>query len=797
MGNQEDVQRQAYALLSQGQKLLDVGQYEEAAGALLRSIELLQVIQDREGELGVRLLLGTALAASGGLQEADRSLRAALALARELCEPGAEHPALLFLGQLSVRMGHLEEAHVLLEQSLALAHQLQDPPAEYQSLIGLGHCSREKGDYPSALHSIEQAVRLSRQYGALGEEARALTHLGTLLHYMGDFSRSIEQHQRAAEILRRLGDYPGLSGVLSELGRAYLVAGEFGQAKRCSEEALEIARNTGDLLIQGYALAHLARIAMMSGDYPLARRHLTKSLSLKEKTGDLAGTAASLASMSMVLMAMGSCGEALAVADQALSLARDLGAPEPIGMALTSLGIVRHRCGDLPGAEHALREGVDFLESIRLRLKEEDRWQISISDRHFGTYRYLQEVLVAQGKAGPALEIAERGRAQALAQLMAERLTSGASPAEPPHLAELQRIAREEKATLVEYTVLVDPLMMMSGSGPGVKEFRLLIWVISPDGEVAVRSKEERLEESDFEEEPWQERFRDLGGVPTSWRQPRSGYAAYQVFIEPIESLLPPERGARLVLIPQDSLAFLPWAAIEDKAGVPLIERYSLSFSSSIQILDLARRRKAQLVRGEALVVGDPAFAVDSGLPRLEGAEDEACAIADLLGTQPLLGRQATKAAVLRLMPNRRILHFATHGLLGEVDHGEIPGAIAFAPSGPGDNGLLTAAEIMRLDLNAELAVLSACQTGQGRESNDSVIGLSRAFLAAGVPSLVVSLWPVPDGPTAFLMKEFYKALNRGLGKAQALREAMLATRKFVDPNPRSWAGFALWGESS
>jgi CHAT domain-containing protein len=109
----------------------------------------------------------------------------------------------------------------------------------------------------------------------------------------------------------------------------------------------------------------------------------------------------------------------------------------------------------------------------------------------------------------------------------------------------------------------------------------------------------------------------------------------------------------------------------------------------------------------------------------------------------------------------------------------------------------LTAAEIMRLDLNAELAVLSACQTGRGRESNDSVIGLSRAFLAAGVPSLVVSLWPVPDGPTAFLMKEFYRALSRGLGKAQALREAMLATRRLVDSNPRSWAGFALLGESA
>ncbi|MEA2600681.1 MAG: hypothetical protein QOF89_1673 [Acidobacteriota bacterium] len=801
MANQEDIQQQAYALLIQGQQLLEAGKPEEAAGALLRSLELLHSIRDLEGEMGVRILLGTALMASGRLQEAHRSVRAALALAREIGEPGAEHPALLFLGQLSIRTGHLEEAHNLLEQSLGLARRIQEPTAEYQSLIGLGLCSREQGYYLSALRSFERAVHLSRQQGDPGEEAHALTHLGTLLHYMGDFSRSIEQHQRAVEILRRLGDHRGLGGVLSELGRACLVAGEPEQARRYSEEALEITRQTGDLITQGYALAHLARIAMMSGDYPLALRTLNESLSLKEKTGDLTGTAASLASKSMVHMAMGSCGEALAVADRALNLARALGAPEAIGMALTGLGIIRHHCGDLPGAERALRESLDFLESIRLRLEEEDRWQISLSDRHFGTYRYLQEVLVARGKAGPALEIAERGRAQALAQLMVGRLSSGASPVEPPHLAELQRIAREQEATLVEYTLLVDPFMVILGPGAGAEEYRYryLIWVIRPDGEVAVRRKEGKIEKSDFEEEPSQERLRELDGVKAYWRQPRSEHAAYRVFIEPIESLLPSEPGARLVLIPQDSLGFVPWAAIEDRAGVPLIERYSISFSPSIQTLDLARRRKAQLVRGtaEALVVGDPAFAAGSGLPRLEGAADEARTIADLLGTRPLLGPQATKATVLRLMPDRRILHFATHGLLGEVDSGEIPGAIAFAPSGPGDDGLLTAAEIMRLDLNAELVVLSACQTGRGRESNDSVIGLSRAFLAAGVPSLIVSLWPVPDGPTAFLMKEFYQALNRGFGKAQALREAMLATRRLVDPNPRSWAGFALLGESA
>ncbi|BDA71624.1 hypothetical protein CAL7716_057900 [Calothrix sp. PCC 7716] len=88
----------------------------------------------------------------------------------------------------------------------------------------------------------------------------------------------------------------------------------------------------------------------------------------------------------------------------------------------------------------------------------------------------------------------------------------------------------------------------------------------------------------------------------------------------------------------------------------------------------------------------------------------------------------------------------------------------------------MTAGEILDLKLNAELVVLSACDTGRGRITGDGVIGLSRALISAGVPSVLVSLWSVPDAPTSLLMTEFYKNLQKNLDKAQALRQAMLTT---------------------
>jgi len=123
--------------------------------------------------------------------------------------------------------------------------------------------------------------------------------------------------------------------------------------------------------------------------------------------------------------------------------------------------------------------------------------------------------------------------------------------------------------------------------------------------------------------------------------------------------------------------------------------------------------------------------------------------------------------------------------------------AIALAPAGTGElnEGLLTADEILDMKLNAELVVLSACDTGRGRITGDGVIGLSRSLITAGVPSIVVSLWKVPDDSTAFLMTEFYKNLRTTSDKAQALRQAMLTTKqKYSDP--LYWAAFTLIGEA-
>ena len=189
-----------------------------------------------------------------------------------------------------------------------------------------------------------------------------------------------------------------------------------------------------------------------------------------------------------------------------------------------------------------------------------------------------------------------------------------------------------------------------------------------------------------------------------------------------------------------------------------------------------------------SLQPGEPA----KKLPNLPGAETEAKAIAPMLNTKAITGSAATEAEIVQKMPQAQIIHLATHGLFDDLRG--LGSALAFNTS-PKDDGLLTAEEILDLKLNADLVVLSACDTGRGRITGDGVIGLSRSFISAGVPSIVVSLWSVDDDSTAFLMTEFYQNLQQGIDKGTALRKAMLSAKEKYE-NPLQWAAFTLIGEA-
>jgi CHAT domain-containing protein len=233
-------------------------------------------------------------------------------------------------------------------------------------------------------------------------------------------------------------------------------------------------------------------------------------------------------------------------------------------------------------------------------------------------------------------------------------------------------------------------------------------------------------------------------------------------------------------------LHYLPFSALayDSKYFGDRVELFTLPSAS---VLPFIKERKRNAERLLAVAQKEA-----PGLALLEYADSEAQSIAQLYGTTPLLTPTATKAKFRALAGDYDVLHLAAHGQLDP--NAPLFSQIFLAPE-TGDTGRLNVSEVYDLNLKkVNLVVLSACDTQLGTKSKgDDIVGLSRAFIYAGTPSIIASLWTVEDQVTKELMVSFYTFLRRGMGKAAALQAAQREIRK-THPHPYYWAAFILTG---
>jgi CHAT domain-containing protein len=659
---------------------------------------------------------------------------------------------------------------------------------------------------------------IRKEVGNKAGEGTTLNNIGLVYDGLGEYAQALKYYEQALVIRKEVGDKAGEGTTLSNIGGAYHHLGEYAQALKYYEQALVIAKQVGDKAGEGTTLNNIGGVYSNLGEYPQALKYYEQALVIHKEVGNRAMEGTTLNNIGGVYDGLGEYPQALKYYEQALVIHKEVGNRAMEGTTLSNIGLVYSNLGQYPNAEKTLFAAIEVRESLRPGLTDANK--VSIFETQAHTYRFLQQALVAQNKTNTALEIAERGRARAFVELLAQRQSSNPNnqqPVKPPNIQQIQRLAKEQNATLVEYSIVRDAF-----KNQGKEEWRqseLYIWVVKPTGEVAFKQVDLKSLNTSLEDLVTRSRNfigirgRGLGVIQRvdAPRQAKQLQQLHKLLIEPIAQFLPTNPNDRVIFIPQDSLFLVPFAALQDESGKYLIEKHTILTAPAIQVLELTRKQRttrilntdSRMLKGaDALIVGNPTMPSISPqigeppqqLASLPGAETEANAIAQLLNTKAITGNQATKAAIVQQLPQARIIHLATHGLLDDFKGLGVPGAIALAPSS-NDNGLLTSSEILDLKLNADLVVLSACNTGRGKITGDGVIGLSRSLISAGVPSVIVSLWSVPDAPTASLMTEFYRQLQQNPDKATALRQAMLTTMK-QHPNPRNWAAFTLIGET-
>lgn len=383
-----------------------------------------------------------------------------------------------------------------------------------------------------------------------------------------------------------------------------------------------------------------------------------------------------------------------------------------------------------------------------------------------------------------ALEVSERSRARAFMELIARQSYGSIAEIDDQLVtpADFQQILQTSKrldASIIDYYIL---------DHPSIAEGRqLVIWLINPDGNL--HTQKVALPDSTFNI------INKIANEPDNITGSELKRLSALLFPSEVMQYLPKKDKGKLVLVPHQILARVPIMSLYDRDKRAYIETYSCQQVPGISVLlrtgeIKTRRGPTTLGADSILLMGNPKM--PNNEESLKGAEQETMSLAALLQAKAWVGSEATEFRFKQEATAKSIIHLATHGSIN--DERPMESSIILT-GGNGEDGRLTAAEIMKLRLEADLVVLSACESGLGKVSGDGIEGLVRSFIAAGTTSIVVSLWEVGDEPTKELMLAFYKNIKQGMDKAEALQKAQLSIKQRWQ-DPRYWAGFVLYGES-
>lgn len=857
--------------LNLGLQKYDSSQFQDALQYWERALKIYQAINDLNGQAHTLNNLGEVHYRN--LNECEKAIefyQQVASIYEQISVSQGRAKALFNLGEINTFMSQFEKAIEYYQQALSIDKEIGHRQGVAQALGNIGNNYIRLDNASRAIDYLQQALSLARELGDRQIEANALGTLGSLYLSQSEYSLAKSYLQSTLTIAQVLNNQP-----MADLVQALLQLSEEGQQEKSANDTF--MQEFGEGIKALHQLAEESDNNLLEFTQKFQHIQFFKQIqeSIQQSLGNSQETIIDLWGRIFHLFQQGQESEALSVLENSLVRARqckDIIMESNILFALNNVYLFLNqfdKCievsqqsyaievqedselniqwlrllrwlslfnlaqaywasGDLNQAETALREIMQAWESwggwntsgLQSDKANIDNFTLA---RLTMVYEMLQILLVQQDKIEAALEISERGRAKAIANLLAQRSpsTSTTFSMPSPTVAEIYNIATNKEATFVEYSIIDERVC-----GKAI----LLIYVIQPTGTITLRgvdiksSLESNLETLEALVKSSRDAI-DAKGSATLASQPHidiisssdllfktlcvavsprppvtlnNKYSTepditeqtqylqqlHKLLIEPIADLLPENSNQPIIFIPQDELFLVPFSAIQDANGKYLIETYTILIAPSIQVLELTNNRgkvqRSQTVEGHlssALVVGNPKMPTipltepPVQLQDLPWAKTEAQTIAPLLNTQAITGTDATKAHITQLLPKARLIHLATHGLLDDIRQLGIPGAIALAPSDD-DNGFLTAGEIYDMKLNAELVVLSACSTGQGKITGDGVIGLSRCLIAAGVKSVIVSLWSVEDLSTALLMVKFYQIFQQGVAASVALNEA-------------------------
>jgi CHAT domain-containing protein/Tfp pilus assembly protein PilF len=805
---------------------------------------------DRFGEARSLNNIGAIYNALGENQKALEYYQQALPLLREADDKSGEAYTLNNIGFVYSQLGESQKALEFYQQALRLRREAGDKSNEATTLNNIGAIYNALGENQKALEYYQQALPLLREANDKSGEAYTLNNIGVVYNALGESQKALEYHQQALPLRREAGDKSGEANTLHNIGVVYSDLGESQKALEYYQQALSLLRETGNRFGEAYTLTRIGDAYNDLGENQKALEYFQQALPLRRAVGDLRGESITLYNIAVTQKETGNLQESLTNIEASISIIEDL---------RTKIVDTDLRQSYFASVQSYYQFYIDLLMELDEQNPNSgyDAKAFNASERMRG--RSLLELLteantdIRQGvdptllqqekELNQKLDTIEQRRVQAYTtattqtvkdEIEKERLDLISQyktlqtqiRSNSPRYANLKQPQPIELKQLQEQILDTDTVLLQYSLG----EERSFLWVITKEEYTTYELPKRQIIE---------DAAKSYHGLVSNLDEQKlvdeSAIKLSDLILKQAAAQLSKKR---IVIVGDGALLYVPFQSLPlpNTANKNLLQNYeiiNLPSSSTIAILreDLKNRKTASK---SISIFADPIFNTndsritkkntsnnntektldelaldrsarnsDVNLERLLGTRQEAEVIAKLFPENNRvieLDFEANRTnATSKDLNQYKILHFATHGLLNS-ENPELSGIVMslFDTNGNPVNGYLRLNDIFNLSLNADLVVLSACETGLGKEvKGEGLIGLTRGFMYAGASRLVISLWSVDDAATAELMSRFYtKMLKENLSPQVALRQAQLEIQQIPQwSHPFFWAGFVIQGE--
>ena len=803
----------------------DLGEYKQALELCTQALQMKREIPDITGQATTLSNMGNIYGDQGDYQKALDLYRQALAIHNSMKEESGAAIVINNIGWAYGQMGEYEKAIEYYMQTIEPFRKRGNITGQAKAFNNIGVNYGKLNDFSKALEFHLQSLALRSVENDRDGRATSLNNIANCYAHLGDKPKALEYYTQAIALHRSVQNDRQLANTLQNVGVFHRDEGQIPKALEYLNEARTLSANVGDRDTEASVLSEIAKIELARGDLLSARKLIEQAIAQSESVR------INLKSQSFRASYLASVRKYYEFEIEVLMRLHQQRPNEGFDAAaieVSEKSRARSLLELLREARAQIQQGVDpsLIEReshLRRLIAEAAERQTRLLSR-----KYTEEQALAASKEINALTT-EYDQVQARIRQSSPQYASLVEPA-PLSVAEIQKRVLDQNSLLLEYALGEQKSFVWVVAHDSVKSFEL-------PGRAVVEQGAKRFYQLLTERgvampsETLAQRKQRLDHVDTDY--PQAAASLSRMLLAPVAAELGQKR---LLIVAEGVLQYVPFAALplSGDAERPLIVDHEIVSLPSASVLAMLREEfgNRKPASKSVAVIADPVFtandprlatavktavkespfvdaqrsAAESGvndLSRLRFSRQEADEIARLAGDTRNLkavdfAANRSTATDARL-GDYRIVHFATHGLINN-QHPDLSGVVLSLVDEQGrpQNGFLRLYDIYNLKLNADLVVLSACQTALGKEiKGEGLVGLTRGFMYAGAPRVVATLWRIDDRATADMMRRFYESmLKDGLRPAAALRAAqlsMLRDRRWRSPH--FWAPFTIQGE--